>query len=446
MKLDKERQDLEITIAKYLYDINANIEKKRGLISFLTDKGYLVGSATSMTTGNVTLETLPEIDLYVLLVGMHNLTKIGELNPEHWLNKDEIKSALEYRELSERETLTFPIILDNVLEVVEGEQWIFVADMSFVDNLYSAKMVKYNFRTQRNPRLIKRRDGFKKVPNTNRKAIPQIAQKIRDKLYTPNTITFNISKEDVHDFVYEADKKRLTILEGTINILDGYHRCLAMMALMVTDPELEFKFELRFVNYDEPRAAAFVKQEDIRNKISEQHLASINMSEIPSSVTRQLNEGVESDMKGKIATDGAYIREGEALTMFITISETIDELWELVTRTDGINLGNYLTEFFNELIGLKQKELFTNIAKNKGKNYINHEGTFIFYLTIAKEIQKYENWKELLKDIMDITDFNKDNPFWNSLGVITTSEDAIKRHRKNAITRTKEYIDEVLEK
>ncbi len=445
MKLDKERVDLEIVMAKYIYDINADSEKRNGLISLLTEKGYLLGSATSMITGNVPLDVLPEIDLYVLLWGMHKLTSIGELNPKHWLNKDEVETVLEYKEYPDRETLTFPLILDNVLEVVEGEQWILVADMSFVNKLYNAKMIKYNFNTQRNPKLIKRRDGFKKVPNTNRKAISQIAQKIRDKLYTPNTITFNINKKDIHDFKYDKDKLRLTILEGTIDILDGWHRCLAMMTLLVTDPTLEFKFELRFVNYDEPRAAAFVKQEDIRNKISEQHLASINMTDIANSVTKQINEGIESDMRDKIATDRVYLREGTALTMFTTISETIDELWELVTRTDGNNLANYLIDFFNELIGLRQDELFVNILKNKRKNYVNHEGMFVFYLTLAKELENYKNWKELLKQIMKKTDFNKNNSFWKDLGVITTSEKEIQRHTKNAITRTKQYVEEVLQ-
>lgn len=444
MKFGKDEYILNVTMTKYLDDINAEEEHKNKILSLLKEKGYLVGTANSMITGNIPIESLIEIDRYVLLVLMHDTLAIGELNPQNWLTEDEIKEVANYKELPSRETLIFPLVLQNVLEVVEDQQWIMVRDMNFVANLYSAKMIKYDYRTQRDPKLIKKRDKFIKVPNTNAKAVTEIATSIKDKTYTPNTITFNISKEDIYSFSYDKVKKQLTIHEGTINILDGWHRCLAMMTLLMMDEKMKYNFEIRFVNYNEARAAAFVKQEDIRNKISEQHIASIDMSELANSVTRTVNEDIQSDIAGKIVTDRKYITEGVGLTMFKSFSDTVQELWRLDTRTDADNLSHYLIQFFNQLLWLKKPELLNDIKANKRKSYVNHEGMFIFYLTIAKDIQNYANWKDILKQIINKTDFSKKNPFWDALGVITRSEDVLNRFRSGAIKDTLEYVKEVL--
>lgn len=444
MKFGKERKNLDVTVSKYLYDINANNDKKDRMMTYLIKKKYPQGTAESMISGIIPPEVLPEIDIYVLLIGMYNITRIKDLDPRYWITDDEIEITNDYKEMLDEEILTFPLVIDDVLEVVKDEQWIFTGSNYFINKLYSAKLIKYNFRTQRNPKLIKRREGFKKVPNTNPSAVTEIADKIRKKKYTPNTITFNLNKDKMHDFRYDRDKKRLVILEGDIDILDGWHRCLSLMALLLTNPELRINFEIRFVNYSESRAAEFVKQEDIRNKISEQHLASIDVSDLSNSVTKEINENIESDMRGKIATDKVYIREGIALTMFTTVSKTIDVLWELVARFDVNKLSNYLIKFFNKLIEINQEELFTNIKENKKLNYINHEGMFVFYLTLAKEIQKYEDWEEKLVKVIENTNFNKNNLFWDNTGIITTSEAVINRHRKHAIKEFQKYIKEVL--
>lgn len=442
MKFGKEKDDLDIVIAKYLEDINSNSEHKSRMIALLKEKDYLVGTALSMVTGNIPAEVLPEVDCHVLLVTMYSILGIGELNPKHWITNEEEFEANTHKEASRMDILTFPLVIDNVLEVVEGQQWIFVSDMKFIGNLYSAKMVEYEYKTQRDPKLIKNREKFTKMPNTNAVAVNQIAKSIKSKNYTPNTITFNLSKDDVYKYKYDSNTKQLIIYEGTINILDGWHRCLAIIALLTTS-DIKCNFEIRFVIYNEARAANFVKQEDIRNKIAEQHIASIDMSELSHSVTRAINEEITSDMAEKIVTNRKYITNNMGLVMFKSISDTIEQLWKLDTRTDANNLSDYLIDFFNELIGLKKLELFSEIKQHKNKNYVNHEGMFVFYLTVAKELQQFKNWKELLKDIIEGTDFSKSNSFWDDLKIITKSEPTLNRFRKNAIKDITKYIEEV---
>ncbi len=444
MKIGVEREDLELVLNRSLYDINADKDKMDRLIDNMQKRGYKIGTVQHVVSGNVVLESLPLIDLFVLAYETNRVLHRRSLSPDNFFTDSEIEQIVDYKEQPNEQTLQYPLVFEDVSVVEDGQYWILVLDIQTINKLYNAKLIKYNYKTQRNPKLLKHRDSIVRTPNINYDSVNDIAEKIIKKRYTPPTMTFNLLKDGTDNITYDKQKRTLVIHDGELNIIDGFHNSLAIMAVLL-EVDMELNYPVRILNYDEARAGEFVKQVDMQNKISDDHLASIDMSELANVVVRNLNEDTESDMRGMIATDRAMIRNNMALTMYTTMSNTIESLWDLKTRKDAEDLSKYLIDFFNELIGIRTEEFKTDIAKYKRNSYVNYESMFIFYLILAKELQSKANWKDLLYVTIAETNFNKSNEFWDNIGLATTSADKLKRYSKNIQKELIQYIKGVVE-
>lgn len=443
MKIGIEREDLELILNKSLYDINVDSDMMDELISNMQKRDYKIGTVQHIVSGNVALESLPPIDLFVLAYETYKVLLNGKLNPDNFFTENEMEEIKNYKEQPDEQILQYPLTFKNVNIVEEGQYWSLVLDIQTINKLYNAKLIKYNYKTQRNPKLVKHRDSIIRTPNINYDSVNDIVEKIIQRKYTPPTMTFNLLKDGTDKIIYDKNKRTLTIYDGELNIADGFHNSLAIMTVLL-EVNIRLNYPVRILNYDETRAGEFVKQIDKQNKISDDHLASIDMSELANVVVRNLNENTESDMRGMIATDRTMIRNNMALTMYTTMSNTIERLWDLQTRKDSEFLSDYLIKFFNELIGICTEEFKTNMQNYKKDSYINHESMFMFYLILAKELQDKENWVDLLYITMSKTDFTKNNSFWDDIGLATITATKLKRYFQNIQKESVHYIKGVI--
>lgn len=240
--------------------------------------------------------------------------------------------------------------------------------------------------------------------------------------YIYDDVTLNILADGNENFIFKEykgfkDFGDIVYNGGTLNLTDGAHREKAAESALLINPNLQENFTLILTNFNVDKAIQYIRQKDKRNPIDKEYLESKDMENLNNDVVRRLNENSESELKGLIVTDDFLLREGFGLVPFGIVSKTIENLWNIKIRKEANDISDYLIEFFNELVGIFPEELKLNIKENRNKNYINHSNMFVYYLTIAKEIQNKSNWKELLYKIINNTDFNKDNEYWK--GTIT---------------------------
>lgn len=412
MKVGIEREKLEKEIRKGIYELNLDGNLVDKAVDMMVKKGYKLGEANQMMTGNSTLEFLTLIDIGVMTHVLFKVLDIEKLNPEKYFNPTEVDNIMSYeiKSSSDNEFIDYPVVFRDMIQQ-SHDQWVGIISIQNVVQLLNARKIRYNYKTQRNPLFVKHKDSVIQRPNINTKSVKEIADKIVKKEFIPDTLTFNILRDGEEDFKYNAKHRTITLNEGSLDMLDGMHRSLGATNALLQEPNIELYFGLLITNFDVDKATRYILQKDLRNPLDTEYKTSIDVRDLTTSVVRNINSNMQSDMRGLIVTDNTLIDTHHGLTMFSTMKKTIEKLWSIKTRKEVNDLSEYLIEFFNELIGLKP-ELKTDIKKTRTGTHLGHPNMFVFYLTIANEIQGEKEWKKTLEHIISTVEFEKDNDFW----------------------------------
>lgn len=421
MKIGFERKDLENEIYKSLYELNSTRENKERVISKLIAKGFLPGDAQQIISGNIALDFLNEIDLGVIGEAIYKVTDNVLVDPTNYYDEMELKQINDFKMELVEEDIKYPIAFKG-MQRKSHDIWVGLIDLQRFVKLHQFGASTYDFRTQRNPEHVKHGNITIKRANINPVSVREMTEDMVSNNYIYDEVTLNILADGSEDFSFKEYKGFKDIGDiiykgGTLNLTDGAHREKAAESALLINPNLRENFTLVLTNFDVDKANRYIKQKDKRNPIDKEYLESKDMENLNNDIVRRLNENSESELKGLIVTDGFLLREGFGVVLFNTMSKTIETLWNIKIRKEINDISDYLIEFFNELVSIFPNELKLNIKENQNKNYINHSNMFVYYLTIAKEIQNKSNWKELLYKIVNNTNFNKDNEYWK--GTIT---------------------------
>lgn len=421
MKIGFERKDLENEIYKSLYEINSTREDKERVISKIIARGFLPGDSQQIVSGNIALDFLHEIDLGVIGEAIYKVTDNVLVDPTNYYDEMELKQINDFKMELIEEDIKYPIVFKG-MQRKSHDIWVgLITPQRFV-KLHQFGASTYNFKTQRNPEHVKHGNITIKRANINPVSVREMTEDMVSNNYIYDEVTLNILTDGNEDFTFKEykgfkDVGDIVLNKGSLNLTDGAHREKAAESALLINSNLQGNFTLVLTNFDVDKANQYIKQKDKRNPIDKEYLESKDMENLNNDIVRRLNENSESELKGLIVTDDFLLREGFGVVLFNTMSKTIETLWNIKIRKEINDISDYLIEFFNELVSIFPEELKFNIKENRNKNYINHSNMFIYYLTIAKEIQEKANWKELLYKIVNNTDFNKDNKYWK--GTIT---------------------------
>ena len=198
-----------------------------------------------------------------------------------YFETDEIKTYKKYK--YELPKIKFPISFEATQ--IDESQWIGKITVQQIMNL--SPLYIYNENTQRN--LKRETLGETEIYSIflNRKALNEITKSYQDGSYIPNTITLNIP-EDV-DFTYEDGKLTFKKLES-LDILDGYHRYVAMRNLYSTDNKFDYPMEVRWVSFNEDKARQFIWQEDQKTKMTKLESNAFNQNNPSNQLINMLNQ------------------------------------------------------------------------------------------------------------------------------------------------------------
>ena len=306
---------LNVAQKNWQKDMAVSINKKRNVpIETLLD----------IFTQRTNLEDYNEFTLFCIAEGCklkHHL--------DYYFTQSELNDFADYV-LTETK-VKFPYKFE-VIEIVENSQYIGKTTVKELIKLRDAQLINYNENAQRTLKRMKSEGGVEiSTIDLNRRAVNEIMHDLSTGEFIPNTLTFGISPDT--DFEYNKETRTLVIKEKIqFDILDGYHRYIALSNKYNLDNRFDYPMELRLVVFPESKARHFIFQEDKKTKMRK-----IDSDAL--SATDPANE-VCAKIKNKLAGN------------------------ILVARNDGIIDESVLSEMIRCLC-IKSGAKYDNKAKNK---------------------------------------------------------------------------------
>lgn len=313
----------------------------------------------------VSLMELPESELYIFMDTCNNHAK--ELRIDKYplsiaFTDTEIKSyeSLQYEEKGIRFPINLPMIK------VKENQWIGVITAKQLMKFRRAQMINYNENTQRTlQRIIRGETEYWKI-RINETAVKQISELYESGSYLPNTITLNIPADDYEaEFIYNEEKQQLSIRKlDHFDILDGYHRFLALCRESDLNRRFDYPMELRITNFTEEQGKQFIFQEDQKTRMSKSDSTSMNQNRSANIVVDRLNANAIFYLKNSISRNDGIIKYSD-------LADMIEYYWfpSKINKKDErkalVELPKKLASWFNAVIDMDEKYATKKYTKNR---------------------------------------------------------------------------------
>lgn len=369
------------------------------------------------------VSTLEEADIRELaLVTEQVYVKTGkqDLNPENWFTTSEMKEARQYDYLflHGEDAIQFPIEIENVIHLGND---LYAANLSIktIARLLRSKKLNYNYEIQRQETKVKRMDKIIFKPTVYKKNVTEIKELLLKGELKVTTLAFNAAtgtSDDGEELTYNAKKNTLTINDGTrLDILDGYHRCLASEQAYSQNPDLDFGFLVLISNYTTRQAQQYQAQLAKATPIPPARIQELEKNSLSATVVDMLKS--ESYLKGRISSSSSKVNlhMGE-LVNYRILAEAIDREFPMKLKKEAREVGSYLAAFFEELIENNPDE-FLDI-ESYDESLMAYNKMFAGYIALAAEMKEQKIRLDELDEILSKVDFNRNNKLWNKLNII----------------------------
>lgn len=304
----KERELLYDQITKKCEMMLKNVKVYKSLIEEYCTKLYsLYNIPFNISIDILTLKAdIKDYDDFILFAVTKTTFKDKNIIKE-FFSSSEISEYSKKKYLVEK--IKFPIKW-NMVQVSE-DQWIGAITVKELMALRDARLIHYNENTQR-PLTRKTINGeeFYRI-TINETAVQGIIDSYLKGTYISNTITLNIP--ETADMSYQNGELIIRNIDK-FDILDGYHRYLAIQRIYAEDKSFDYTMEFRLVCFPEEKAKQFIWQEDQKTKMSKIDSDSLNQNSIANQIVNRLNQ--KSPFTGLINNNKSIIDAGN-LSYFI---------------------------------------------------------------------------------------------------------------------------------
>lgn len=212
------------------------------------------------------------------------------------------------QEKFEKPEFELPLVFKNMVQIAP-DQWIGRITAKELMALKDAQVIKYNENTQRTMRRVVRGESRYYKIALNEKSVREIKEALENGAYISDDITLNMPQETTE---FNFSKGKLTISElDKLDILDGYHRYIAISRAMLENKDFDYPMELRLVNFSEEKAKQLIYQKDQKTKMRQVDSAALNQYNPANIVVDQLNADPSSNVQGMISRNSGAINHVE---------------------------------------------------------------------------------------------------------------------------------------
>jgi hypothetical protein len=317
-------------------------------------------------------------------------------------------------------------------------------DIQTIDKLLGNGLLDYNYDLQREATYRRVKNEIKKEPTLVMSNVKEISQHLLEGTLVPTVLVWNAavrSSETGTELTYNSNTLELTIEKGSdLFIVDGWHRCKASQNALQINPDLHFNFAVLITNYSTKKAQQYQAQLAKATPISKVRIQELEANRFSDTVVQQLKE--ESDLKGRISSTNRIHSLNKELVTYNNISDTIDEQFKMESRADAADVGDYLTEYFNILIGTYPDEFINHIEETRKTSLINDNNMFIGYIVLARRMFEANlRAREIRKYIKNI-DFSRNNKEWQQYNILDDKGNLTETNKlRKAIKKYFENID-----
>lgn len=322
-----------------------------------------------------------------------------------------------YRE-QEESVSNEDIVFNNVINVGDGV-FVTTIEPKMISQMIEKQSLHYNHDIQRQGKFIRRNDEVIKTPTINKKNVKEMKELLLKRQLLSTTIAFNMaigSSETGSEYVYNQDKSTLTIKsDARVDILDGFHRCLASREAGMEDVDLgEFSFILRISNYTTREAqryqAQLAKATPIP-KARQQELASERLADV---VIRHLR--ADSEIGSMISSSNRVSSVGGELVSYNVMADAIEREFPMQMRVETREVSAWLAKFFEYLIGSFPEHFIGQ--QSESNSVMGYNRMFSGYVALASKMKSENIEIEKLKSILQKVDFSKTNSDWQKIGFL----------------------------
>lgn len=344
------------------------------------------------------------------------ITLNEDLNPENYWTEFEIKEAKQYYPLRTEKEYDLPYVLENVSRLSHNV-WSTTIDVKTIAKWMESMILAYNFDIQRESKLSVRRGVVIERPTVFQKNVDEIHELMSKGELVVTTLAFNAAvgtSDEGDELIYDSKKNTLTISTGArLDILDGFHRCLASLATYTKNKDIDFKFNLLISNYTTPEARQYQAQLAKATPIPKSRADELGSNSMANTVIQQLR--ASSELRGRVSSSESPVREAGEVTSHKVLLSAIDKEFKMTTRADAYEVSEWLGIYFDMLIG-KNKEEFLN--KNR-KTLMGESEMFTGYISLAAKMKESGISPMKVNKIIESVDFTKENSLWQELDFLT---------------------------
>ena len=451
----KEKQiQLKERLTKIIDEIGRNAyadDMRQEVINEFKSRNLNAVRASFAMTQNLDLNTLNESDdedirfLFMLTYAIDKAFEDREnikINVEDYFTKLEVEQWTDYKEEEDKIEELYPLVFEK-FQHITGNKMLWQGKMSAqkLSELRDNNLLIYNFKTQRNPKIT----AFGERINMDINKITEIKERMLNGDQYPDPIILNILNNGESKYHYNEKTETLTVYEGSIiNIVDGFHRATASSMALEANPNLQFEWQITLTLLSEKDAHDYMTQKDKQKPIKKEYVQQMDYSKPENLVVDVIVDDRLSELAKVTKDDDGYIRLNRALTKKSIIADAIaDNYSDQIETSIGVrNVGKWVVEFTDQLMGLYIEEFITNPYEVKEVSLINHKNMFYGYIALSAELQNNPDWKSHLKKVMESIDFNVSSPLWKGIGIIG-NRDANKSTKGKIYRLFKEAISNV---
>ena len=208
--------------------------------------------------------------------------------------------------LPKNDKKVLPYKFNNVLQI-NNSQWVCSLHIKDVIDLYLSQLIHYNTETQRQQTVVKTSAGSIKTKITvNQKSVKEIEKLLEKGLFISNFITINVNEDSGNEFIYDGEDGSFILKKGHFDIIDGFHRMLAMSQAYSKNNNINYVTGIHIVAFPTDKARRYIIQEDKKNKINKQYIKTLDGSDLINVLIDRLNETSYCETFGNIRDDGKF--------------------------------------------------------------------------------------------------------------------------------------------
>lgn len=362
-----------------------------------------------------------------------------DLNPDNFFTKTEMNEARQYYPIAEVTQPTFPFVLERV-GIAKNNVYSAMIDTKTICEWMKVEALYYNYDIQRQAKKKVRKNTIINTPTVNQKNVDEIEGLLLSGELVVTTLAFNaapLTSDMDEELTYDAKKGTLTINSGTrLDVLDGFHRCLASANAQTKNPDLDFKFNVLISNYTTREAQQYQAQLAKATPIPKARMQELEANRHADAVVQQLK--ANSELRGRVSSSHTLSPTAGELVSYKVLADAIDKEFKMTARRDTFEVSKFLGEFFDFLIGDNQEEFFNNSSSKLSLK--NYNKMFAGYVALAAKMKNENVSPQKLNKVLEQVDFSRENPLWRKMDLI---DDNLNINSKASVAKIANYFREL---